>query len=157
MLASTLLAIPFVTVFFIEMERLSVWSGRTKAGDDYAVALPPPQPQAANRSGSRRSATVKITMAIQGSARIAGSSTIPTGAANMRRVKPLPLKLRVRCCAPTAIAPVLPSRNPVLACDDQPSLVVCSHKLCYTRVDLKLLRPAACALAQPMEKCSVHF
>jgi HAE1 family hydrophobic/amphiphilic exporter-1 len=30
MLASTLLAIPFVTVFFIEMERLSVWSKRKK-------------------------------------------------------------------------------------------------------------------------------
>ena len=47
MLASTLLAIPFVTVFFIEMERLSVWSGRTKKPETTAaVAPPPPQPQA---------------------------------------------------------------------------------------------------------------
>ena len=30
MLASTLLAIPFVTVFFIEMERLSEWSQKRK-------------------------------------------------------------------------------------------------------------------------------
>ena len=47
MLASTLLAIPFVTVFFIEMERLSVWSGRAKKPETpTAVAHPPPQPQA---------------------------------------------------------------------------------------------------------------
>ena len=47
MLASTLLAIPFVTVFFIEMERLSVWSARTKKPKTTsAAAPPPPQPQA---------------------------------------------------------------------------------------------------------------
>ena len=40
----------------------------------------------------------------------------------------------------------------VLAYGGQSSLVVCSHKLCYTRFDLKLLRPAACSLAQTMEK-----
>ena len=59
--------------------------------------------------------------------------------------------------AVAVIAPVLPSRNPVLACGDQPSLVVCSHKCVTLRFDLKLLQPAACSLAQPMEKCSVHF
>jgi hypothetical protein len=45
----------------------------------------------------------------------------------------------------------------VLACDEQPSLVVCSHKLCYTRSDLKLRRSATCSLAQTREKRSAHF
>ena len=47
MLASTLLAIPFFTVFFIEMERLSVWSGRTTKKPETTIAVaPPPQPRA---------------------------------------------------------------------------------------------------------------
>ena len=47
MLASTLLAIPFCTVFFIEMERLSVWSGRTTKKPETTIAVaPPPQPRA---------------------------------------------------------------------------------------------------------------
>ncbi len=40
MLASTLLAIPFCTVFYIEMERLSEW---TRRGKPAAAAAPPPQ------------------------------------------------------------------------------------------------------------------
>jgi HAE1 family hydrophobic/amphiphilic exporter-1 len=47
MLASTLLAIPFVTVFFIEMERLSVWSRRPRKKPEATIVLsPPPQPRA---------------------------------------------------------------------------------------------------------------
>ena len=47
MLASTLLAIPFVTVFFIEMERLSVWSRRIKKPETAAaMAAQTPQPRA---------------------------------------------------------------------------------------------------------------
>jgi hydrophobic/amphiphilic exporter-1 (mainly G- bacteria), HAE1 family len=43
MLASTLLAIPFCAVFFVEMERLSQWFGRKKGTQTPAA---PPQPQA---------------------------------------------------------------------------------------------------------------
>ncbi len=50
MLASTLLAIPFCTVFFIEMERLSEWTKRGKKQPEAPAAPPapqaPPQPQA---------------------------------------------------------------------------------------------------------------